>query len=787
MMSKLRIEICNERLVPRFGVDRFLVLLAGQLVQSGHEVSFSCLRCDRAMLAPISEDVDVIELPAGLDVMAAENAVLSVSQQKWKERSPNVVVTGGWPFFQAAVAAGRLGIKSVFIDAGAVAQDGLPGSVAPAQQELRRIRQLTLPFIDRVFPISDFIRVSQSEPDRGSELGLRTVLLGGDHMCLGTFHGDGRAQDPDLVPKLQARLNTGEMLLLCLGRFEPEGYKNSAAAYELLRLVQKEHPAIRLLILDAGSDCHIPSDLQCSVIALGTPDDHTLQEVMKLCRAGVSMSVWEGFNLPLAEMQWLDKPAFALNIGAHPEIVAHPWLLSDNIAEMAAKVSALLCGKGPSDLPQRFEVFRKRHPWTRTLSIWEKEIGELAAEPVNAAAELPGSLHRTKRTILIDVSNASRDPANPGVIRVTRRLSSVLKQHEELEIAFVAWNKNTGNYMFLEKKRQNILHTFGGPEDGPGLLATCRPDLKVEDFVRSIALAQSHPPVLFMPETMLDEYASCRIDWARSQHLKSAALLYDLIPVFHTELCDPVVSGIFPSYLEAITKADAVWSNSQFTLSELRRYVADKGGALPEILEAVILPGQFGEVARNESEYSGTADEIRILCVSTLEPRKNHLRLLRAFQSLRQSRPELPIRLVFVGNRYAAAPEIADQVQEASRQDPHIDWCGIADDARLANEYERAAFTVYPSLVEGFGLPILESLWMGRPCITHRSGVMEELAADGGCLTADMTNDKEIKLALERLATDWDLRLRLAQQAQNRKIATWHDYGADIASRLIAL
>jgi hypothetical protein len=64
---------------------------------------------------------------------------------------------------------------------------------------------------------------------------------------------------------------------------------------------------------------------------------------------------------------------------------------------------------------------------------------------------------------------------------------------------------------------------------------------------------------------------------------------------------------------------------------------------------------------------------------------------------------------------------------------------------------------------------------------------MEELAADGGCLTADMTNDKEIKLALERLATDWDLRLRLAQQAQNRKIATWHDYGADIASRLIAL
>jgi len=786
MMSELRIQICNERLVPRFGVDRLLVLLARQLAQSGHKVSFSCLRCDRAMLAAISQDVEVLELPTGLDIMAAENAVLTLAQQKWQEQSPNVVVTGGWPFFQAAVRASRFGIKSLFIDAGAVAQDGLPDSVAPGQQELRRIRQLTLPFIDRVLPISDFIRVSQSEPDRGSALGVRTVLLGGDHMSLGTFHGDGRSHDPDLLAKLQARVNAGEMLLLCLGRFESQGYKNSAAAYELLRLVQKELPAIRLLILDAGEDCKIPPDVQSLVIALGTPDDHTLQEVMQLCRAGVSMSIWEGFNLPVAEMQWLDRPAFALNIGAHPEIIAHPWLLSDSVAEMAAKVTAFSQGNGPPDLPERFAVFRSRHPWARTLSIWEKEIVKLASEPVNGA-EVPGNLHRAKRTILIDVSNASRDPANPGVIRVTRRLSSVLKQREELEIAFVAWNKNTGNYMFLEKKRQNILHTFGGPEDGPGLLATCRPDLKVEDFVRAVALAQSRPPVLFMPETMLDEYAACRIDWARSRQLKSAALLYDLIPVFHTDLCDPNVSEIFPSYLEALVRADAVWSISQSTLGELRRYVADKGSALPDVLDAVILPGQFGELPRSQREYPEVTGEIRILCVSTLEPRKNHLRLLQAFQALRHGRPDLPVRLVLVGNRYAAAPEIADQVQEASRRDPQIEWCGITDDARLGNEFARAAFTVYPSLVEGFGLPILESLWMGRPCLTHFSGVMKELAGEGGCMTADMTNVQEIKTALERLATDRDFRLHLVQEARDRNIATWHDYGADIADRLIAL
>src|SRR5581483_8848450 len=173
--------------------------------------------------------------------------------------------------------------------------------------------------------------------------------------------------------------------------------------------------------------------------------------------------------------------------------------------------------------------------------------------------------------------------------------------------------------------------------------ATCRPDLKVEDFVRAVALAQSRPPVLFMPETMLDEYAACRIDWARSRQLKSAALLYDLIPVFHTDLCDPNVSEIFPSYLEALVRADAVWSISQSTLGELRRYVADKGSALPDVLDAVILPGQFGELPRSQREYPEVTGEIRILCVSTLEPRKNHLRLLQAFQALRHGRPDLPV------------------------------------------------------------------------------------------------------------------------------------------------
>ena len=99
-ISPLRIEICNERLLPRFGVDRLLVLLARHLVEVGHEVSFVCLRCDEAMLLPISSDIAVLTMPEGLNMEGTETATTAAMFHRWQQRRPNAVVIGGWPFFE---------------------------------------------------------------------------------------------------------------------------------------------------------------------------------------------------------------------------------------------------------------------------------------------------------------------------------------------------------------------------------------------------------------------------------------------------------------------------------------------------------------------------------------------------------------------------------------------------------------------------------------------------------------------------------------------------------------
>src|SRR5208337_4436672 len=113
-MGSLRIEICNERFLPRFGVDRLLLLLARRLTESGHQVSVSCLRFDPALVSKITTDLTVLPLPEGLDIVATEISVANIMAQRWQQQGPDVVVIGGWPFFEAAVRADSFGIKSVF-------------------------------------------------------------------------------------------------------------------------------------------------------------------------------------------------------------------------------------------------------------------------------------------------------------------------------------------------------------------------------------------------------------------------------------------------------------------------------------------------------------------------------------------------------------------------------------------------------------------------------------------------------------------------------------------------
>jgi glycosyltransferase involved in cell wall biosynthesis len=98
------------------------------------------------------------------------------------------------------------------------------------------------------------------------------------------------------------------------------------------------------------------------------------------------------------------------------------------------------------------------------------------------------------------------------------------------------------------------------------------------------------------------------------------------------------------------------------------------------------------------------------------------------------------------------------------------------DDKTLRREYNDCRFTVYPSLMEGYGLPIVESLLYGKPCVCGGNGALGEVAGGGGCLIVDQTSVESLANGIKKLLQDRQLYARLGEEARTRRFRSWADY-----------
>src|SRR5690606_1321156 len=115
---------------------------------------------------------------------------------------------------------------------------------------------------------------------------------------------------------------------------------------------------------------------------------------------------------------------------------------------------------------------------------------------------------------------------------------------------------------------------------------------------------------------------------------------------------------------------------SDFSAVQLRSYWQQQGIGPRAPVRTCWIPGELSGVPRAVSPPPPPrADQpLRLLCVSTLEPRKNHQTLLAALALLSREHPQLDWRLDLVGNRYAGAAQLAEAVEQAAAADPRIVW-----------------------------------------------------------------------------------------------------------------
>jgi glycosyltransferase involved in cell wall biosynthesis len=156
-----------------------------------------------------------------------------------------------------------------------------------------------------------------------------------------------------------------------------------------------------------------------------------------------------------------------------------------------------------------------------------------------------------------------------------------------------------------------------------------------------------------------------------------------------------------------------------------------------------------------------------ILAVGTVEPRKNYPRLLAAYRTLR-ARGSVP-PLVIAGRPGWAYGDTLDRI----RAEPGIRYLGHVDEPTLAGLYESAGALAFPSLYEGFGLPLLEAMARGLPAVVGASGALPELAGSAAVLV-DPEDVEEIASGLERVVSDEALRERLrAASLERASEYTW--------------
>ena len=151
-----------------------------------------------------------------------------------------------------------------------------------------------------------------------------------------------------------------------------------------------------------------------------------------------------------------------------------------------------------------------------------------------------------------------------------------------------------------------------------------------------------------------------------------------------------------------------------------------------------------------------------ILAVGTVEPRKNYPRLLGAYRALRAHVPDAP-DLVIAGRPGWAYGDTLDRI----RSEPGVRYLGHVDEPTLSALYESAAVLAFPSLYEGFGLPLLEAMARGLPAVVGAAGALPELAGDAALLV-DPENVDDIEAGLERALTDTELRARLRKASLAR-------------------
>lgn len=376
--------------------------------------------------------------------------------------------------------------------------------------------------------------------------------------------------------------------------------------------------------------------------------------------------------------------------------------------------------------------------------------------------------------VLVDLSHTSRSALATGIQRVARQTA----QHwaDDHEVTFVGWTADgTALRRLTDDEVARGLHGRAG---GDGAAPSGR----------SVVVPWGCTYVL--PELAVEPPRTARmLALARWSGSSTGVIGFDCVPLSTAETVGAGMGSAFAGNLAAVRHMDAVVAISHAAGQEYsgwRRMLAGAGLKGPRI-DVARLPVQAQTptpeaLERCRARFAAGSLPL-VLVVGSHEPRKNHTAVLEAAE--RVWRSGVDFRLLFVGGNAWGAEAFTARLTELARNGRPVQSVRALSDDDLWAAYVLARCVLFPSLNEGFGLPVAEALALGTPVVTSDFGSMREISDGLGTLLVDPRDDGQIADALRRLVVDDDLHSRLAAEALEVPHGSWHDYARAVWASLV--
>jgi len=263
-------------------------------------------------------------------------------------------------------------------------------------------------------------------------------------------------------------------------------------------------------------------------------------------------------------------------------------------------------------------------------------------------------------------------------------------------------------------------------------------------------------------------------DFVRTPPCRLAAVFHDAIPVRFPHITWPQSVQRHPEYMKLLASFDRTWAISEATrrdFAEFWRWQGVTPRSTPGVIE---LGADFDGGSRVRRDPLPLEDRPALLCVGIVEPRKNQLFLLDVCEGLWREGLDFALHVVGRVNPHFGGPAVV-RMRQLQKRESRFRFHAAAGDLELARLYGQARAVVLPTLAEGCGLPLLEALWRGVPCVCSDLPVLCEQAGAGGCLTARLNDPADWRKQLTTVLVDGVVNRRLQAEAMARELPRWAD------------